>query len=126
MPAFELLRFCLSNGYRLRFIEHMPLGGSVSWQRNAIVTRKQLLEAMTSAEGPTFGTRGRPRRVPAELWEVEWDGLSGDVGIIASVTAPFCAACDRTRLTSDGQIRTCLFDQVETDLRNPVARRRKR
>ena len=118
--APELLRFCLSNGYRLRFIEHMPLGGSVSWQRNAIVTRKQLLEAMTSAGARLSAPEDARGASPAELWEVEWDGLSGDVGIIASVTAPFCAACDRTRLTSDGQIRTCLFDQVETDLRTPL------
>lgn len=120
--APELLAFCLSNGYRLRFIEHMPLGEAVTWQRNAIVTRKQLLEALTSA-GAQLLEPAEPRGTsPAELWHVQWDGLVGDVGIIASVTAPFCASCDRTRLTADGQMRTCLFDQIETDLRTPLRR----
>ncbi len=118
--APEMLHFCLTNGYRLRFIEHMPLGDAVSWRRNAIVTRRGLLEALTAA-GATLTEPGHARGTsPAELWRVEWDGLSGEVGIIASVTAPFCADCDRTRLTADGQIRTCLFDQIETDLRSPM------
>lgn len=118
--APQMLRFCLSNGYQLRFIEHMPLGESISWQRNAIVTRRQLLEALTSAGARLSEPAAARGASPAELWEVEWDQLRGDVGIIASVTAPFCASCDRTRLTADGQIRTCLFDQVETDLRTPL------
>ncbi|WP_331715930.1 GTP 3',8-cyclase MoaA family protein [Tessaracoccus coleopterorum] len=56
---------------------------------------------------------------PAELWRVSPDGAQpgGMVGVIASVTNPFCGACDRTRITSDGQVRTCLFSQRETDLR---------
>ena len=118
--APELLQFCLTNGYRLRFIEHMPLGESVSWRRNAIVTRQQLLTALTSAGAHLLEPREPRGTSPAELWSVRWNGLEGEVGIIASVTAPFCGACDRTRLTSDGQRRTCLFDQVETDLRTPL------
>jgi len=55
---------------------------------------------------------------PAELWEV--DGGRGKVGIIASVSHAFCAACDRTRLTADGQIRNCLFARTESDLRTPL------
>ena len=118
--APQLLRFCLSHGYHLRFIEHMPLGDQVSWQRSRIVTRQQLLDALT-ADGAVLTELGEPRgSAPAERWQVQWDELSGDVGIIASVTNPFCASCDRTRLTADGQLRTCLFDQAETDLRTPL------
>lgn len=118
--APALLRFCLAQGYQLRFIEHMPLGGSVEWRRNAIVTRQQLLIALVAAGARLTAPPTERGTSPAELWNVEWDDLTGDVGIIASVTAPFCTSCDRTRLTADGQIRTCLFDQVETDLRGPL------
>lgn len=119
--APELLQFCLTNGYQLRFIEHMPLGDTTDhWQASAIVTRKQLLDAITSAGAKLSEPTKKRGTSPAELWTVEWDGLSGDVGIIASVTAPFCAACDRTRITADGQLRTCLFDNTEIDLRTPM------
>lgn len=118
--APELLHFCLTNGYRLRFIEHMPLGEAVTWQRNSIVTRRQLLESLTAAGARLTEPEAARGASPAELWQVEWDGMTGDVGIIASVTAPFCAACDRTRLTADGQIRSCLFDPLESDLRTPM------
>lgn len=119
--ASQLLHFCLTHGYQLRFIEHMPLGAdSATWQANTIVTRRQLLEALTSTGAILTEPAVSRGTAPAELWNVEWDGLSGDVGIIASVTAPFCATCDRTRITADGQLRTCLFDNAETDLRTPM------
>lgn len=119
--APELLRFCLAHGYRLRFIEHMPLGAdSSTWERSTIVTRRQLLKALTSAGAQLSEPAGSRGTSPAELWDVEFDGMSGDVGIIASVTAPFCASCDRTRITADGQLRSCLFDNYETDLRTPM------
>ena len=59
---------------------------------------------------------------PAEEWLVAASDVhpAGRIGVIASVTAPFCAACDRTRLTADGQLRTCLFSRTETDLRTPL------
>ncbi|GAA2180125.1 GTP 3',8-cyclase MoaA [Brooklawnia cerclae] len=118
--APDLLRFCLSNGYQLRFIEHMPLGRSVEWDRDAIVTREQLVQALTDAGAELTDATEARGAAPAELRRVRFEGLEGEVGIIASVTAPFCRACDRTRLTADGRIRSCLFGQRETDLRGPL------
>ena len=112
--APDLLRFCLDRGYHLRFIEQMPLDAGHGWQRDDMVTAAEILEslklefALTPADEP----RGS---APAEKWLV--DGGPGSVGVIASVTRPFCSACARTRLTADGQIRNCLFSTTETDLR---------
>jgi GTP 3',8-cyclase len=112
--AAELLAWALGEGYELRFIEQMPLDAQHGWSRERMVTAEEtltLLEqsfTLTPAEEP----RGS---APAELFTV--DGGPGTVGIIASVTRPFCGACDRVRLTADGQVRTCLFAREESDLR---------
>lgn len=112
--AVPLLRFCLEHGYQLRFIEQMPLDPQHGWHRDDMVTAEEILAALrTSFElTPEPGERGG---APAERWLV--DGGPAVVGVIASVTRPFCAACDRTRLTADGQVRNCLFSRTETDLR---------
>jgi cyclic pyranopterin phosphate synthase len=112
--ACELLRFALQHGFHLRFIEQMPLDAQHGWDRSAMITAEEILKLL-GAEftlTPSQEVRGG---APAERWLV--DGGPGDVGVIASVTRPFCAACDRTRLTADGSIRSCLFSQRETDLR---------
>ena len=113
-----LARFCLARGYQLRFIEQMPLGPSGEWRRDDMVTAAELLGALGEAFdlAPAVEPRGA---APAELWRVApGEGHpGGELGVIASVTHPFCGACDRTRLTSDGQIRSCLFSQEESDLR---------
>lgn len=112
--AVGLLRFSIEHGYHLRFIEQMPLDAQHAWDRHAMVTAQEIL-AMLRTEF-TLTPSAEPRGgAPAERWIV--DGGAAEVGIIASVTRPFCAACDRTRLTSDGMVRTCLFSQQETDLR---------
>jgi cyclic pyranopterin phosphate synthase len=112
--AVGLLRYCLAGGYQLRFIEQMPLDAQHSWQREAMVTAEEILARLrgsfTLTPDPT--ERGA---APAERWLV--DGGPGTVGVIASVTRPFCGDCDRTRLTGDGQLRSCLFARSETDLR---------
>ncbi|WP_309111804.1 GTP 3',8-cyclase MoaA [Saccharothrix sp.] len=112
--AVPLLRYCLDNGYQLRFIEQMPLDPQHGWNRDDMVTAEEILAALRTAFTltPEPGERGG---APAERWLV--DGGPAVVGVIASVTRPFCAACDRTRLTADGQVRNCLFSQSETDLR---------
>ncbi|WP_177220992.1 GTP 3',8-cyclase MoaA [Lentzea xinjiangensis] len=112
--AVPLLRFCVENGYQLRFIEQMPLDAQHGWTRANMVTADEILTMLSSAYTltPSEVPRGG---APAERWLV--DGGPAVVGVIASVTRPFCAACDRTRLTSDGQIRNCLFSKGETDLR---------
>lgn len=115
-----LTGYCLQHGYELRFIEHMPLGPRHGWDRATMVPAAEILDRLatrfTLVPAPTRG------HAPAERWDIEaGDGHpAGRVGIIASVTRPFCSACDRTRLTSDGQLRTCLFARTETDLRTPL------
>jgi len=115
--AVELLDFCLEQGYQLRFIEQMPLDPQHGWDRARMVTAAEILDRLRAAHElvPHPEERGS---APAERWLV--DGGPGVVGVIASVTRPFCAACDRTRLTADGQLRTCLFARTETDLRGPL------
>lgn len=117
----DLLAYCLDHGYHLRFIEHMPLGPAHSWKRDQLLTQADILERLaTKFElSPSAKPRGS---APAELWNVAASSNhpAGDVGVIASVTNPFCDDCDRTRLTSDGQIRTCLFATEEADLRTPL------
>ena len=112
--AASLLRFCVEQGYHLRFIEQMPLDAQHGWDRSRMVTAAEILDAL----GAAFDLSDSPARrgaAPAERWLV--DGGPAEVGVIASVTRPFCAACDRTRLTADGALRNCLFSQAETDLR---------
>ncbi|WP_197523463.1 GTP 3',8-cyclase MoaA [Actinokineospora pegani] len=113
--AVPLLRFCLAHGYRLRFIEQMPLDPQHGWDRGEMVTAEEILARLSAEYDLTPQARGA---APAERWLV--DGGPGDVGVIASVTRPFCAACDRTRLTADGALRSCLFATGETDLRAPL------
>jgi len=112
--AVDLLRFALDEGFELRFIEQMPLDAQHGWERTEMVTAGEIMQALSEhfTLTPDPGHRGA---APAERWVV--DGGPTMVGIIASVTRPFCGACDRTRLTSDGQIRSCLFARTETDLR---------
>lgn len=112
--AVELLSFSLRHGYQLRIIEQMPLDADHQWRRDASVTAEGILTALNGH----FDLRPDPAprgSAPATLWLV--DGGPATVGVIASVSAPFCSACDRTRLTADGQIRSCLFATEETDLR---------
>jgi GTP 3',8-cyclase len=114
--APDLLEFALSAGYELRFIEQMPLDPQHGWDRSAMVTaeeiRADILRRHALDAEPGRGS------APAETFLV--DGGPQRVGIIASVTAPFCANCDRVRLTADGQIRDCLFARTESDLRTPL------
>ena len=118
--AVDLLSFALERGYELRFIEQMPLDAQHAWRREDMVAGEEILAQLRSVFtlSPDPTERGA---APAETWLVEGhaaaDGGPAKVGVIASVTQPFCGACDRTRLTADGQVRNCLFSQDETDLR---------
>jgi cyclic pyranopterin phosphate synthase len=114
----ELLRFCLEHGYQLRVIEQMPLDAGHRWQRDAALSADDVLAALR----PHFRLRPDPAprgSAPAELWLVDAgpNTPSGKFGVVASVSHAFCSTCDRTRLTADGQIRSCLFSAEETDLR---------
>ncbi|MEU9505510.1 GTP 3',8-cyclase MoaA [Micromonospora sp. NPDC048170] len=115
--APELLRFALTHGYELRFIEQMPLDAQHGWDRDTMVTADGILASLRGAYdlAPDPTERGA---APAETWLV--DGGPARVGVIASVTRPFCGDCDRTRLTADGQVRACLFATEESDLRGAL------
>ncbi|MBO1766511.1 MULTISPECIES: GTP 3',8-cyclase MoaA [Allobranchiibius] len=113
-PA-DLLAWCLDRGYQLRFIEQMPLDAQHSWDRSTMMTGAQLRTAIEERFTLTDLPAEARGSAPAEEFLV--DGGPETVGLIASVSAPFCAACDRVRLTADGQVRNCLFARDEGDLR---------
>jgi GTP 3',8-cyclase len=115
--AAELLHWCLDRGYQLRFIEQMPLDAQHGWSREAMVTAAETFDALERdfVLTPDPAHRGS---APAELFQV--DGGPATVGIIASVTRPFCGDCDRVRLTADGQVRNCLFAREESNLRTAL------
>lgn len=117
--VLPLADFCLRNGYQLRFIEQMPLGPKHTWNRVQMVTQEEILSVL-STRYTLIDEERADKAAPAELWRIVADETQpgGNIGVIASVTNPFCAACDRTRITSDGQVRSCLFSQRETDLRS--------
>jgi GTP 3',8-cyclase len=118
--AFDLLQWAMAERVQLRFIEQMPLDPQHGWKRDEMITaaeiKQHLGQHVELIEDPKDAlTRGS---APAELFRVASTDYS--VGIIASVTQPFCGACDRVRLTADGQIRNCLFARTESDLRTPL------
>ncbi|WP_422737503.1 GTP 3',8-cyclase MoaA [Micromonospora sp. WMMD729] len=115
--APALLRFALDHGYHLRIIEQMPLDAQHGWDRSTMVTAEEILASLRTHFdlSPDPAERGA---APAETWLV--DGGPARVGVIASVTRPFCGDCDRTRLTADGQVRACLFATEESDLRSAL------
>lgn len=117
--AVDLLRLCLRHDYRLRIIEQMPLDAEHRWDRDAALGAGEILAALRAHFdlSPDPAPRGS---APARLWLI--DGGPATVGVIASVSEAFCAACDRTRLTADGQVRSCLFATEETDLRTLLRR----
>jgi len=116
--APALLRWCLERGYELRFIEQMPLDAQHGWRRDTMITAEEIFAAL----GTEFDLEPEGEEVrgtaPAETFLV--NGGPGRVGVIASVTRPFCGNCDRVRLTADGQVRTCLFAREESDLRGAL------
>jgi GTP 3',8-cyclase len=113
-----LLRFCLDHGYQLRFIEQMPLDAQHGWRRTDMVTADEILARLSDGFSLTPDDPGSRGSAPAEIFLI--DGGPDRVGVIGSVTRPFCGACDRVRLTADGQVRNCLFAREESDLRAPL------
>ncbi|MFC7492406.1 MULTISPECIES: GTP 3',8-cyclase MoaA [unclassified Knoellia] len=114
----DLLGWCLERGYELRFIEQMPLDAQHGWDASTMIGADEIRTRLSERFTITPLPQAERGSAPAERFLV--DGGPATVGIIASVTAPFCGACDRTRLTADGQVRNCLFSQRETDLRGPM------
>jgi cyclic pyranopterin phosphate synthase len=112
----DLVEFAIEHEAQMRFIEHMPLDIGHTWDRGEMVPREEILESLSEK----FSLEPLPGRggAPAEVFSI--DGGPFTVGVIASVTAPFCANCDRLRLTADGQLRNCLFAREELDLRTAL------
>ena len=113
--APELLAYCLERGYELRIIEQMPLDAQHGWKRTEMVTAGEVLASLSAAFELSDDIERTRGAAPAETFLV--NGGPARVGVIAAVTQPFCGACDRVRLTADGQIRNCLFARSESDLR---------
>ncbi|MFI7494763.1 GTP 3',8-cyclase MoaA [Kocuria sp. M4R2S49] len=119
--APDLLAWSLARGFALRFIEQMPLDADHGWTRADMVTAAEIRDRLSRR----FRLSPHPARrdgAPAELWDVRpataaaQDEPLGTVGVIASVTEPFCADCKRTRITAEGKVRSCLFSHEEVDL----------
>lgn len=113
--VIRLVRFAIDRKVTLRFIEFMPLDTDRAWRRDNVLTGDTLLEMIEQEFGlDKSGRRGHPSE-PAETFTI---GEGAEVGIIRSVTAPFCGACNRLRLTADGAVRNCLFSSDEVPLRD--------
>ncbi len=112
----DLARYSRETGYEVRFIEYMPLDAEQSWEREKVLPSAELL-ARVDAVFPLTAVRHGAE--PATSYRFT-DGAPGGVGVISSVTEPFCDTCNRLRLTADGHFRVCLFALGETDLRSPL------
>jgi GTP 3',8-cyclase len=113
--AVEFARYARETGHEVRFIEYMPLDADNSWERDKVVPAAHILQRIDS-EFPLVSEHGPE---PATTFRFA-DGAPGAIGVIASVTEPFCDTCNRLRLTSDGQFRSCLFSLDEVNLRDPT------
>ena len=114
----DFARFARQHDVKMRFIEFMPLDSGGEWNRNQIVPAKEIRETINAV----FPLELKEKSRGAETaWRYVFaDGANGEIGIVAPVTEMFCGACSRIRLTADGQIRTCLFSNVEHNLRDVV------
>jgi GTP 3',8-cyclase len=112
--AVPLARFCREHGFEMRFIESMPIGAE-PWERHKVVFAHELLEMLEQGVAPLAPSPNYDPRAPA--MEFDYADGRGSVGMIASVSRPFCRSCNRLRLTAEGKLRNCLFALDETDLR---------
>ena len=117
----DLLEYGRSVGAEVRFIEYMDVGGATRWCRDAVVSRARCSRASTAHYGRDRRRSASRGSAPADRFALP-DGTT--FGIIASTTQPFCADCDRSRLTADGVWLMCLYARAGTDLRRPAPRRR--
>ncbi len=111
-----LAQYCKSNSFELRFIEYMPIGAD-SWEREKVFFAAEILELIGNEVGPLVPAPADPS---APALDYAYRDGSGTVGVIASVSRPFCRSCNRIRLTADGKLRNCLFALDETDVKEPL------
>jgi cyclic pyranopterin phosphate synthase len=115
--VLSLLDFAREQRFELRYIEYMDVGGATRWQMEQVVTRAELLHTIGQRNGTPRPMQGPGSSAPAERFQLP-DGTT--FGIIASVTAPFCADCDRSRVTADGTWFSCLYAGQGMDLRESL------
>ena len=112
----DLIEFARTEGVEIRFIEYMDVGGATRWSRDQVVSQQEILDLLARRYGPIEPVRGPGRAsAPAERFRLA-DGTA--FGVIASVSAPFCGTCDRSRLTADGTWFLCLYAEHGIDLRD--------
>ncbi|MGQ0671009.1 MAG: GTP 3',8-cyclase MoaA [Actinomycetota bacterium] len=112
----DFARWSRDTGYEIRFIEYMPLDAEHAWERAKVVPSASILDAIDHVFPLVPASKDNE---PATSYRFA-DGAPGGIGVIASVTEPFCETCNRLRLTAEGQVRACLFALEETDLREPM------
>jgi cyclic pyranopterin phosphate synthase len=115
----DLVAFSRTNGFEMRFIEYMDVGNANGWTLDKTFTKREMLEAI-HAHFPVREAGRAGGSAPAVDYEF-LDG-SGKVGIIGSVTEPFCSSCTRIRLTADGKLVTCLFAETGFDIKSLIRR----
>lgn len=114
----EFARFARVTGYTVRFIEFMPLDGSGIWEPNLVFSKKEMIEMINKDVGEIVPLHKDVSSEPAALYSFA-DG-KGTIGFIPSMTEPFCSTCDRVRITSDGRLLTCLFENTGYDLKGLI------
>lgn len=110
-----LANFARRAGVEIRFIEFMPLDADNAWEREKVLFAHEIIEKLSREIGPLVPCPDQDPHAPATEFQFE-DGI-GRIGLIASVSQPFCMSCDRFRITADGKLRNCLFSLEETDVR---------
>ena len=118
-PSNSLARYCRDHGFELRFIEYMPIGAD-AWERDKVFFADEILDLLGRDIAPLAPAADHDPRAPA--LDFDYADGGGRVGMIASVSRPFCASCNRIRLTAEGKLRNCLFSLDETDVK-PLLRR---
>jgi cyclic pyranopterin phosphate synthase len=114
----DLARFARENALSMRFIEYMPLDSAHEWDRQTVVSGREIYRRINEVFPLELKTASRGSET---AWKYSFaDSADGEIGIIAPVTEMFCGACSRIRLTADGQIRTCLFSTKEHNLRDKL------
>jgi cyclic pyranopterin phosphate synthase len=114
----DLIEFARAHGAEVRFIEYMDVGGATGWSVEQVFSQRDMLDRLSHHYGPIVPVaQGRDPTAPAERFRLP-DGST--FGIVASTTAPFCRACDRSRLTADGTWFLCLYAERGVDLREPL------
>jgi len=116
--VIDLARLTLEHPWQVRYIEMMPFGGATELQQNQVVKAEEMLQRITQALGPVEMVNNGDLDGEAQIYRLP--GAQGELGFISSVTAPFCSACTRARLTADGRLRLCLLRDKEVDLLTPL------